>query len=187
MNLEFWVGILHIIFSFSVASYGIITESNEYDFFYIIIILLILIGWTFSGGECIINNIFNRIEDINENNILETRDISLVFSRLFDNPSMVYKNYRIIIANLLLLSLFFIANRNSFSIWIPTLFSFIILIYIYFLQRNINDIVFLTIQDIIKFLGITALIYITMYRDNIKPLNPEVSESALSTGNPVNL
>jgi hypothetical protein len=175
-SIEFWVGILHIIFSFSVASYGIITESNEYDFFYIIIVLLILIGWTFSSGECIINNIFNRIENINKNTILETRDISYVFSRLFDNPSMVYKNYRIMIANLLLLSLFFIANRNSFSIWIPTLFSFFILTYIYFLQRNINDMVFFTIQNILKFLGITALIYITMYRDNIKPLTPEVSE-----------
>ena len=83
VGIEFWVGILHIIFSFSVASYGIITESSEYDLFYMIIILLILIGWTFSNGECIINNIFNRIDNITGNNILESRDISIVFSRLF--------------------------------------------------------------------------------------------------------
>jgi hypothetical protein len=49
------VGFLHFIFFLFVSTYGFAFKKNKFDYFYILLNMLIFLSWTFFEGECCIS------------------------------------------------------------------------------------------------------------------------------------
>lgn len=141
--------------------YGFIFIKNWFDNFYIIILVLTTLSWTFYNGECLISYYSKKSKN---KNYIAGEDISDLndmyqnfFSRKFVDSTIYICSFVIIISEIIVL------KRNNYNKYICYLFPILQLSYVIFLKiykKIYQSKILLLINEFFKFSFIVILIFI---------------------------
>ena len=132
------IGFLHFLFFLCISVYGFIIKKNKFDYFYILLNVLIFLSWTFFEGECCISYYEKKKKNkdyvAGSNNIniddmflwlgAEYKDIFYVVLRIFSIASYI--------------SIYIVLKRNGYPNYI--IFSYIFMLFLYYVYLRIPNI-----------------------------------------------
>jgi hypothetical protein len=126
-------GILHLMLPIFQSLYCFITKRNWFDIFYIYMIFIVCLHWSFYNGECVISYWYKKKLDPE---YIAGQDVnSHDFSMLF-NPSILYV-FSIISNILIMYNLYIIFKRNKIPLYL--VYTFILISQSYFFGLKLFD------------------------------------------------
>jgi hypothetical protein len=126
------IGFFHIIATLCFAFYGF-TKKNNFDYYYVVCMFLLLLSWNFLQGECIITYVVKKIENPNYKlgaDILNVTDIQSIL--FFDYNTLIL--ILLFINFLLIYSLGIVLYRNNYSQLFSILFFLFFVKYFVFIK-----------------------------------------------------
>jgi hypothetical protein len=161
------VGILHSLFAWVLALYGILVPKNRWDGLYLVYIIGVYVSWTLLNGECLWTLLTKRSEDptyqagTNSFHMTDFKEAGqfLAIEWIFEIGD------RFQVLNILgAVSLYLVMKRNQFPLWLTLGTVAAVVLYtqsLRFFHPNLHEKdMFLFIQNVFKVYFSLVLIYL---------------------------
>jgi hypothetical protein len=132
------VGFLHFIFFLFISIYGFAFKKNKFDYFYILLNMLIFLSWTFFEGECYIS--YYEKKKKNKDYVAGSNNQNVDDMFLWLGPE--YEDIFYVLVRVLsifgYISIYLVLKRNDYPNYI--IYSYILMYLLYYVYLRIPNI-----------------------------------------------